>query len=363
MGKRVGKDGNLATGIQSIVMRNSANVISAKARALYGRALKPRDFQNMISCHSVGEVAAYLKNTPAYGPTLAAINESTIHRGHLEQLLRRHLYEEYVALGRYDAAAGKQAYNYIMIRTEIELIINAIQLINAGTPDDILFAIPMMSASHVRLNLPAIRRCTSWSELVSALEHTRYYKPLSKFDLPENEMIPLTEIETVLYTELVQESFNIISHFHGTVRSELEDLLCAQADAQNLNRILRLKKFFDAAPEEIRKNLLPYGMLSHRIMDSMIDAGKAEEVVDIFLSTRLGRRIPKNQRLSIYDIDQRIPYFNARRHIHHSAHPIVTMFSYMIIKDVELNDITNVIEGIRYGLPPEQISGLLVPIA
>jgi len=363
VGKRVGTDGNLAAGIQSLVIRNSANVISAKARAMYGRALKLRDFQNMISCHSVGEIAAYLKNTPAYGATLASINESTIHRGHLEQLLRRHLYEEYVSLGRYDAAAGKQAYNYIMIRTEIELIINAIKLINAGTPDDILFAIPMMSASRVRLNLPAIRRCTSWHELLSALEHTRYYKSLIRFEVPESEMIPLTEIETALYTELTQESLSIISHFHSTARSELEDLLCAQADAQNLNRILRLKKFFAATPEEIRKNLLPYGKLPHRIMAGMINAGTADEVVNIFLSTRLGRRIPKNQRMSIYDIDQRIPYFNARRHIHHSAHPIVTMFSYMIIKDVELNDITNVIEGIRYGLSPEQISGLLVPIA
>ena len=62
----------------------------------------------------------------------------------------------------------------------------------------------------------------------------------------------------------------------------------------------------------------------------------------------------------IHDLHHRVPYFNARRHIHYSIHPMVVLVSYIILMDVELDDIINIIEGIRYGMPPEEIKPMLV---
>ena len=75
----------------------SSNVILAKARAMYGRCLTAQDFHNLLACHSVSEIASYLKNRTAYAGVLADINESTIHRGHLESLLRRKLWNDYAS--------------------------------------------------------------------------------------------------------------------------------------------------------------------------------------------------------------------------------------------------------------------------
>ena len=36
------------------------------------------------------------------------------------------------------------------------------------------------------------------------------------------------------------------------------------------------------------------------------------------------------------------------------------MISYVIITEVEVDDITNIIEGVRYGLTPEEIKPMLV---
>lgn len=36
------------------------------------------------------------------------------------------------------------------------------------------------------------------------------------------------------------------------------------------------------------------------------------------------------------------------------------MISYVIITEVELDDIINIIEGVRYGLTPEEIKPMLV---
>ena len=46
--------------------------------------------------------------------------------------------------------------------------------------------------------------------------------------------------------------------------------------------------------------------------------------------------------------------------MHFSTHPMVVMISYILITEVELDDIINVIEGIRYGLSPEEIKPMLV---
>ena len=39
---------------------------------------------------------------------------------------------------------------------------------------------------------------------------------------------------------------------------------------------------------------------------------------------------------------------------------MVALFSYMMIMDTELDDIINIIEGIRYGMPPEEIRTMLI---
>ena len=312
-------EGALTKRLQSAIISSASNVILTKARAMYGKSLKMKDFRNLIGCHSVGEVASYLKNTPSYSSVFSGINETTIHRGHLELLLRRKLFEDYVALGRYDAVAGMQSFDYLLVKSEIELIISCLRLINAGSAEDILFAMPMFFASHTRLNLHAMTKCRTFSEMLSALEHTRYYKLLSGFTPNSDGQIPLTETETALYTELTNISFGIISRSHGSVRQEMQELLGTQVDAQNINRILRLKKYFNMPADKIRQHLLPSGMLSPRIINSMIEAQSSEEIINIFLSTKLGRRLPQSQRMSIYDLHQRIPYFNARRYIHYSS--------------------------------------------
>lgn len=39
---------------------------------------------------------------------------------------------------------------------------------------------------------------------------------------------------------------------------------------------------------------------------------------------------------------------------------MVVLMSYIMLTDVEVDDIINIIEGIRYGMPPEQIKPMLV---
>lgn len=339
----------------------SSNVILAKARAMYGSSLKKKEFSDLLNCHSVSEVASYLKNNTSYASVLTDINETTIHRGYLEQLVRRKLFDDIASLGRYDSNTKNTLTSYLIQRAEIEQIISCLRFMSAGNTSEFYFSMPMFFASRSQLDLGKMSHCRSYSELLSTMEHTIYYEVLKKYPPKEDGLIRLTEIETALFTELTKTASAIIAHTGGTVHKELHDLFGVQIDTHNVTRILRLKKFFNASPDMIKENLLPsWHTLTDKVMDSMIKAPTAEAVMDIFSTTAIGRRIPESQKEFAHDIDDRAPYYNAQKHIHYSIHPAVVMLSYIILTEVEIDDIINIIEGVRYGLEPDEIKPMLV---
>lgn len=338
----------------------SANVLLAKARAMYGHSLKAQNFSELLSCHSVSEVAAYLKNNTAYATVLREINEATIHRGHLEMLLRRKQFNDYSSLCRYDLTVDMHMADYIIRRSEVEQIVQCLRLISAGRSDEFFFSMPLFFASQSRLDFMRMGAAKTQEALVEALGNTPYARLIRQFP-PENGQIRLTAIENALYTYLYNTLLAIIDETKGELHEQLVDLCGTQLDAQNVSRIVRMKRYFHMPPEVIRANLLPYGRcIPAKMMDRLIDAPDAQEVLRLFYTTRVGKALPEAQRAFLHDLHHRVPYFNARRHLHYSVHPMVVLVSYMMLMDVELDDIINVIEGIRYGLPPEEIKPMLV---
>lgn len=338
----------------------SANVISAKARAMYGASLKAENYIDLLGCHSVSEAAAYLKSRTSYAAVLADINVSTVHRGHLETLLRRKLFNDYASLSRYDAMVGMRLSGYIIRLSEVQQIVRCLQLMTAGRADEFFFSMPLFFASHSRLDLIRMGHAKTQEELQQALEETPYARILAQFP-PQDGHIQVTRIETALNAYVIEALLAVIDETDGELHSQLVDLCGMEIDTQNVSRILRLKQYFHASPEQIRENLLPSGRcISGKIMDAMIHASTPEEVLRLFWKTRAGKILPEGQRTYTYDLYHRVPYFNARRHIHFSVHPMVVLLSYMILMNVELDDIINIIEGIRYGIPPEEIKPMLV---
>ena len=113
-----------------------SNVILAKARAMYGGRLTPQDLAALLGCRSVGEIAAYLKSNTSYATVLGEVNESSIHRGYLEVLLRRKVRQDYAALCRYDMAGGREMAEYLLRREVADQIVRCLRLIGAGRSEE-----------------------------------------------------------------------------------------------------------------------------------------------------------------------------------------------------------------------------------
>ena len=137
-------------------MQHSENAVAAKARAAFGRMLTSSQYDELLRKQSVQEISAYLREHTAYAQALEGVQDSAIHRGRLETLLRRDLFYQYARLTHYVPGAGAGAiYGYIVPDMEIELILSALRVIISGS-GDLLAALPSFMQSYARFDLVAV---------------------------------------------------------------------------------------------------------------------------------------------------------------------------------------------------------------
>ncbi|MGX8699764.1 V0D/AC39 family V-type ATPase subunit [Caproiciproducens sp.] len=342
----------------------SSNVVLSKARAMYGRRLTKQNYRELMACQSVGEVANYLKTRTAYGKALAGVDQNSVHRGQLEARLKQKLFEDYASLCRYEISVGDHFSRYPITRSEIEQILHSMLLLEAGTPEDYLFSLPMYLTRHTHMNLTALSQVKSYDDLLGALSHTPYRKILEGFKPVKGIPINYTGIENALYTYLYQNVFEVIDKYtRGETAKQLRWIFNTYIGLDNYVRMIRLKRFYKVGPDFIRSSLLPFGNINKRWMNEMIEAADETGVKETMGKTKIGKRVLK---IDSEDIDKSlnlvnlVKYKTSRHDIHFSTHPSVVMIAYTFIMEAEVRDIITIVEGIRYKLPPEEIVKLLV---
>lgn len=337
----------------------SSNVILAKARAMYGRRLTKQNYTDLLACHSVNEIAAYLKSHTVYGGILSGVNDAEIHRGRLEALLRQKVFEDSAALCRYEISVGEQFAQYILQRAETEQIMHSLMHLMAGSPEEYLFSMPAYLNRHTHIDLPALGRIKSFDDLLNALAHTQYYRILQRFRPIQNQPIDYYGIENALYQELYGLCYRIIKeHTHGETRRQLTELFQVYMDLENYDSIVRLKFNYHAGPDFIRSSLFPFGTLKERHITALLEAETPEAAREALRGTSIGKYLLQTDAPEEL-LTMQVEYKECRQKIRFSTHPSVVMLSYIFLMQIELHDITNIIEGIRYQVPSDEIASLL----
>lgn len=178
--------------------------------------------------------------------------------------------------------------DYLIQLAEIQQILACLRLMSAGRTQEFFFAMPMFLNGHTHLDLARMAHSKNYAELLDALGNTPYRAILERFP-PEEGRIPFTSIENALYTRLMHTLLSIVNDTKGDLHKELLRLCGSQIDAQNVSRILRLKTYFGADPDTIRSQLLPSGgTIPRKILERMLQASTADEVLSLFFTTPAG---------------------------------------------------------------------------
>lgn len=332
--------------------------ILAKVRAMYGGRLKPENYEELLRRRTVGELAGYLKNQTSYRQTLAGVQESLIHRGQLESLLRRSLYDDYLRLMKF-SRSGSPFFGYYLLEQEIGQLVRCIGYLGAHNRQGYISELPGYLLNRLSIDLQRLARADSPRALLTVLEGTPYHQLLAPLLRGDAVQTPLCE--AALYTYYYRRVLSLVHRqYRGKTRQALVDLFLQEAQLYNLRAIYRLKRFFDAPPEEIARYLLPfYHTLSRRQLERLVQARDAAQFLELLREGRLGRYFA-GEVLYIEQQTDRLTARQARRLLHFTVSPAVGFTAYLMLRRLEIENIINIAEGVRYGVPSEEIERMLV---
>lgn len=341
----------------------SSKAIASKARAMYGRRLTGGDYAEMIKKSSVGEVAVYLRDNTHYGQALAELRTEDARRGQLEDRLRSLRYDQYAALTRYCFSREAGFYQYIYLWDEIEQVIKLLRYIGGGSEGEHFPRYSRQLARYCSYDLELLSVCRDYSALLEGMRGTAYYEILRRY--PPNEDRAKNQIDVVLcecelrsyYYHRVFEMID--KEFGGKAASELRELFLQEIDAENIADAYRLRRFFNSDPSYIRRALLPFETPSRKLVEQIVTCEDDKELGELLASSRFARGNVVDSDY-IESLTSRERERTSRHALRYSTCPAATLVSYMSQTQIELENVINVIEAIRYGLDAVDIKKLLI---
>lgn len=331
--------------------------------AVYGKRLKAEDYSALMSCTSVSDAADYLKHNTYFGRWLEGVDTENIHRGNLENILRRSFIENYFRIIGFEKLGGSEFYNYIIVKTEIDEILICILHINAGT-DDHITTLPIYMNKYTSFDLMELARVRSFSDLLNLTEKTPYYDILKKFR-PESdgESIDYAGCELALRTYYSKRLADSLAQFGGETEKRLKNFLGTQIDMINIINSYRMTRYFSADREEIKARMIPvYLKIPEKKLDELYSARDEKEFLKLFSETCYGREIAEQG----YDMSNpeaalsRLRYKQTKMAFSSSRSAPECFFTFNSLAEAEVRNIIRIIEGIRYDLPAKEISELIV---
>lgn len=347
--------------------RRNLNATVAKLHAIYGKRLKADDYTALMNCTSVAEAADYLKHNTYYSRILEGVDTDNIHRGNLENILRRGFYENYFRILSFEKIGGDEFYNFITVKTEIEEILICISHINAGT-DDHINTLPIYMNRFTCFDLMELAHVRSFSELLSLTEKTPYHDILKGFaPAPKSDgsdgIIDYARCELALRTYYTRRLAASAEGFGDETGKKLRSFIGTQTDMINIINAYRMTRYFHADEKDIKSRMIPvYLKLPEKRLDELFGAADEKEFMERFSGSYYGRLIA-DEGIEIKDLEMalfRLRYVQTKRAFGSASTAAVCFYTFQNLLEIELNNIIRIIEGIRYSLPVKEISELLI---
>ncbi|MGN1339729.1 MAG: V-type ATPase subunit [Oscillospiraceae bacterium] len=343
-------------------MSFSSNSVIAKSRAIFGKSLSAGDFAQLCDKKSVAEAAAYLKNTPRYGEALAVVNPQTVHRGQLEALLSKTIFDLLDRFRRFDFTESKWFFKEIIIQHEAEQILCAIEAVADGSTDNYIAALPTFLLNRSRIDLLELGKSESFADISRMLAGTEFSRLLDPLltEAAATGKINIRECERRLYTHYYISCMKMVEKScKGAQKSELKRAFLKSIDMKNVVTCRRMKAFgFDSGSAQAQ--MIPFryrlnsGAIERLMQQPDIERVEAE-------LAGLGYRTDSHAQFqTIEQLAERISLDYLRRTLRISRSSATVYFCLIECLQIELRNIKTVIEGIRYGLNGTEIMEMLI---
>lgn len=335
-------------------MANDTAMI-AKAKARTSNHLKIDDYRNMINMHSVGEIASYLKATPRFRDVLAPVNERAIHREYLEQRIRSQAQLDFNALLKFMKTNHHHFYEFFVMEMEIDHILFVLHAIEAQSKYHL--GQFLMHLNHLMsFDVELLAQCTSYEEVLHVLKGSPYEKVLYGL---RKDSVDLAKVEDQLHSFYNKTMLELIER--ESQHQEILDVFKMKLELNDLAHTYRIKKYFNT---ELNASSISMSHINYKIpkatLDLWIQKADAKEMLQGIQDSYYGNMIEIDESKHIEYSFSMILYKILKKKMRTSNDSDVILFAYMNLVSIEIENLVDVIEGIRYSIPKQEIIDLLI---
>ncbi len=340
----------------------SALAVVPKAKAIAARRLSHSDYLELARKRSVIEVMAALQNHPYFKDSLAGISQTNLHREQLEQALAKDVFFKYESLTRYLMGRDRFAQFFVR-RCEVNELLAKLRLLAMGYRHHYIVQLPGFLLHKTCFSLIDLAKAETARDVLPVLTGTPYAKVLAGL-LPADGSPPdPLACEHALWTYFYTSVLKALGT--GSGAAETKELFLMEAEEYNLDLLYRAKAFFAQSlpPRRLRALLLPvYGVLPQKRLLALADAPDLAAFLRLYNASRArqvyGARAGDVRAASSVPAGRQL-YRRALRLLHMSSRPETVLTALLCLARMERGNIVNVIEGVRYGLSPEDIEQFL----
>lgn len=336
-----------------------ANVLSysgilTKVRAMESNLMTEEDYKAISNLETTSEFINYVKNNPNYTSIFKNVNEETLHRSEIEELLTQSIYSEFSKIYRFANIEQRKALDILSFRFEVDTLKICLQNVFSDDHSHSFLFVNDFFLRHTELNIKALSAAPTIEAFISLLVGTRYHSLFTKLYATHHTTLQDYEVQLDIYyfTKVWRMKDKVLT---GDNQKAVKLIYGVQIDLLNILWIYRSKYFYDIEAGKILANLIPINhKLSKAQLTSMVEAVSIEEFMKVLESTFYSKAYGtiEVQELEAFYYQMLSKLFKVCTFKYPTS--MAPILKYLYKKAVELDHLTTALECIRYHLDPSE---------
>jgi len=324
--------------------------LNSKMKGMYANNLSRQDYDELLSQQSLKDAIIFLKNK---FPILENLNEN-MHRRAIEQELNNLFIYVILKIFKYLSKNEIQIFMQILSKYEINCVKNVFRNVTTNRDSkEYLRNIDNWTTSMFR-KIDGINDITEEKDFLEIIKGEDYYKIFKEYEeIIDNA--PLEEIEVKLDKFYFQKVYNLSKKMNKS----MVYIVGTEIDLLNIIWIYRSKKYFKYSKEEIKEIVIP---INYRI-----NKNKLEELLNCvdfndiktLLDTTVYKKVFTEESRIEYEKDKYLHDINVK-FFRTKMFDICTVYAILNLIDIEIKNIINIVEGIRYKLDKSEIQKKII---
>lgn len=327
--------------------------INAKLKAMYSKKLNLEEFSELTKQPDSEHALLFLKSKKDEFKLLS----ENADRIEIETQLDKNLIKDIQKIESLLSNNSKYYLKIFLSKYEIRCIKSVFRKVySRSILDEDLDNVGIWTNIVFR-EIKGLNNVTNFEDFLNLIKKTPYYKIFKKYIGKDIKEINIFEIENQLDVLYFKTMMEIAIDRNNPI---LEDNIGTQIDLENIRWIYRTKKFYNLSEETINKTIIDYFYkISKSQINSLIKSNDYNEFEKILKNT-VYRNLVTNKENSFEQNIEKYLYEKDKRIFRENMFNINFIYAYIDIVEAENNDITNIIEGIRYNLSRNEILQKLV---